>query len=155
MTVSIMGVLMKLHDEIREIAKTKFVLPAHRSSQAEFSIAIKNLMREAEARGIATAQRVPAFCNAIQTREFLEANGIDILRIDGPQSKKSTTVVVHYRLLHNQSSIQRASMTPEVDPLLELSGVLRGAIREGAAAFLKELRKDKEARDSSAKENAA
>jgi hypothetical protein len=30
----------------------------------------------------------------------------------------------------------------EQDPLVALSGILRGAIREGAAAFVRELRRD-------------
>jgi hypothetical protein len=36
------------------------------------------------------------------------------------------------------------SSKEEGDPLLKICGVLRGAIPEGAAAFLRELRRDKQ-----------
>ena len=89
---------MDLHDEIRRIAKAKHVLPAVSAKREEFSIAVRDLMEEAEAEGISTIQRTPAFCRSIQTRSFLEDNGIRIVKVDGPLSKLSTTVVVHYRV---------------------------------------------------------
>jgi hypothetical protein len=102
-------------------------------------------MKAAEAEGISTAQRTPAFCNAIQTRDFLNEAGVERLRIDGPGSKTSTTVVVWYRFRDAtpSTSVER-SKDPinSEDPLLEIAGVLKGAIREGAAAFLRELRRD-------------
>jgi len=134
---------VQLHDEIRKIASSKFVLPAHQAHRGEFSIAVKALMKEAQNEGVSTAQRTPAFCTAIQTKEFLDDNELELVRVEGPASKKSTTVVVWFRFRNGIRGIYSASRpgSPE-DPLLELSGVLRGAIREGAAAFLRELRRD-------------
>lgn len=140
---------MQLADEIRRIARSEFVIPAHRSSRMEFSIAVRELMNKAEASGISTVQRTPAFCTSIQTREFLQENALEILRVDGPASKRSTTVVVHFRFRDQPQRIgdaenPRESIESPTDPLLELSGLLRGAIREGAAAFVRELRRDKD-----------
>jgi hypothetical protein len=139
---------MDVHDEIRRIAQQRFVAPAHNSCQREFSIPIRALIEQAETEGMSTAQRTPAFCTAIQTRKFLEANGLKVVGVDGPASKKSTTVVVHYvfdeLVAPSFNSPDGAPSTQ--DPLLELSGILRGAIREGAAAFLQELRRDKDSR---------
>jgi hypothetical protein len=113
-------------------------------------------MKQAEAEGMSTAQRTPAFCTAIQTRKFLEMNGLKVVGVEGPASKKSTTVVVHYEFVDHPapSSSKHGQPYSTEDPLLELSGVLRGAIREGAAAFLSELRRDKE-QDNRRSENAA
>ncbi len=134
---------MGLHDEIREIAKLKFVSPAQRASKGTFQIAVKSLMREAEAAGVSTAGRVPAFCNSIRTRDFLDGNGVDIVGIDGPQSGLGTKVVVHYRFRSVDNGTDGLARL-EGDPLMRLRGVLKGAMREGAAAFLRELRRDKE-----------
>jgi hypothetical protein len=57
------------------------------------------------------------------------------------QSDKVSTVLEFVVLAGDSSSAIGAQVS--VDPLLELSGILRGAIREGAAAFLQELRRDK------------
>jgi len=140
---------MQLADEIRSIARTAFVIPAHRSSRMEFSIAVRELMNKAEASGISTVQRTPAFCTSIQTREFLQENALEILRVDGPASKRSTTVVVHYRFRGAADPPASSDGSARVidrdhDPLMRLQGVLKGAMREGAAAFLHELRRDKE-----------
>jgi hypothetical protein len=139
---------MDVHDEIRRIAVQRFVAMARGSCQKEFSIPVKALMEQAEAEGMSTAQRTPAFCTAIQTRKFLAANGLTIVGVDGPASKKSTTVVVHYVFDEPAASSLSFPKRPYSgqDPLLELSGVLRGAIREGAAAFVRELRRDTDPR---------
>jgi hypothetical protein len=160
--------MKELHGKIRELASRHFVVPARSTGTGDFCIAIRDLMKQAEREGISAVQRAPAFCRSIQTLEFLRQNRLRIVRVDGPPSKLSTTVVIHYRredevvgpaaaqLSDQETPSERAYRLteklrklgkPEVelgaDPLLEISGILRGAIREGAAAFLKELRKDK------------
>jgi len=139
---------MQLSDEIRRIARAGFVLPARQSGEEEFSIAVRDLMDRAETEGISTVQRTPAFCASIQTREFLETDALEVTRVDGPESKRSTTVVVHYRFRDFSRPLAGSGdvspLTASADPLMRLRGVLKGAMREGAAAFLRELRRDKE-----------
>lgn len=136
---------MRLHDEIRRIGENEFVVPARDGGKAEFPIAVRDLITKAGSAGISTVGRVPAFCNAIQTREFLDAHGLEVVRVEGPKSKLSTTVVVHYRFRNPTESIAGPiRRDPPADPLMRLRGVLKGAMREGAAAFLHELRRDKE-----------
>ncbi|HEY4379209.1 MAG TPA: hypothetical protein VGN01_02620 [Acidobacteriaceae bacterium] len=143
---------MDVHDEIRRIATERFVNRARDSGQKRFSIPIKALIELAEVEGMSTKQRTPAFCTAIQTGKFLKAHGLRVESVDGPASKKSTTVVVHYVLDDVQEGQSQGRATPSSgddatrDPLLALRGVLRGAIREGAAAFLRELRRDADQR---------
>jgi hypothetical protein len=56
--------------------------------------------------------------------------------------------VVHYRfrsLPHSSALFAGTSpVTASNDPLMRLRGALKGAMREGAAAFLHELRRDRE-----------
>jgi hypothetical protein len=139
---------MDVHEQIRRIAVQKFVTPALNSSQKQFSIPIKALMERAAVEGMSVAQRTPAFCTAIQTRKFLETNRLKIISVDGPASKKSTTVVVHYGFEDLSALLAKSPnpIQPTPDPLLALSGILRGAIREGAAAFVRELRRDTDSR---------
>jgi len=106
---------MELAEEIRRIAKVKHVIPALNSGRREFSIAVRDLMDEAEAQGISTIQRTPPFCTSIQTRGFLDENGIEIVKVDGPASKRSTTVVVHYRARKHAHGKGSSGMAPAAE----------------------------------------
>src|SRR5579859_3698274 len=139
---------MKLHEQIRKLAEREFVARSRSAGNTEFAIAVRDLMAKAQAAGISTSGRTPAFCNAIRTLDFLDENGLEVSGVEGPQSKLSTTVVVHYRFRGVPHSPARLAHQPPVtasdDPLMRLRGVLKGAMREGAAAFLQELRRDRE-----------
>jgi hypothetical protein len=139
---------MKLHKQIREIARREFVEHSRSTGQSEFAIAVRDLMARAQAAGISTSGRTPAFCKAIRTLDFLDENGLEVSGVEGPQSKLSTTVVVRYRFRSSPDSSAGLAhglpLTASEDPLMRLRGVLKGAMREGAAAFLRELRRDKE-----------
>ena len=47
-------------------------------------------------------------------------------------------------MMDEQKSGQQPK-TGDADPLLGLMGIMKGSVREGADAFLRELRRDKEA----------
>jgi hypothetical protein len=140
--------MKRLHEQIREIAERDFVKNSRVAGKLEFVIAVRDLMAKAQAAGVSTLGRTPAFCKAIQTVDFLENNGLELSSVEGPPSKQSTTVVVHYRFRDlPDSSATSGNQSPVAasgDPLMRLRGVLKGAMREGAAAFLHELRRDKE-----------
>lgn len=139
--------MKKLHEQIREIAERDFIKHSRVAGKLEFGIAVRDLMAKAQAAGLSTSGRTPAFCKAIQTVDFLEDNGLELLKVEGPPSKVSTTVVVHYRFRdfagHSAGLADLSPVAPG-DPLMRLRGVLKGAMREGAAAFLHELRRDGE-----------
>jgi hypothetical protein len=128
---------MELADQIREIAKQKYVRPALAAGRKEFSIAVRDLMAEARVRGIPTVQRTPPFCTSIQTKDFLVDNGLEIARVDGPAKKLSTTVVVHYRLKDSQPATSIAApVSPETPEqrAFRLAEKLRGLMKEEIAA---------------------
>lgn len=141
---------MELHEEIRNIARTKHVLPAVAAHQMDFSIAVKDLMKEAEQVGIDTGQRVPAFCRSIQTQGFLEQNGLRITRVEGPKSGLSTRVVVHYRLTREASQPSSTGNESAEEWAVRVTSPILGLMKEkiakhgGAQSFLRWVRSEDE-----------
>jgi hypothetical protein len=88
-----------LSRRIRDVAKEKYVLPALRAGLPAFSLRVRDLMEDLRKEGISPEQNTPQFCSAIKKAEFLTENGLEIIGIEGPPSKQSTTVVVNYRVL--------------------------------------------------------
>jgi hypothetical protein len=151
---------MKVHlsDQIRTVAKAKFVKPAHDAGKRDFSISVRELMDILEAQGF-PRNHTPQICNALQTQKFLLPNGLKVTRIDGPKSKTSTTVVIHYsvtgekpapdQLSRAASEIKPASEQPDARAK-RLTENLRGLLRKeiaahgGAEGFLQWVRSDDE-----------
>jgi hypothetical protein len=129
---------MELAAKIRSIAAKKYVQPALRAGKTEFSIAVRDLMADARAEGISTVQRTPPFCTSIQTREFLDENRLEVLRVEGPAKKLSTTVVVHYRSrVDERGATQVKSVvaeTPE-ERATRLGNKLLGLMKDEIAAY--------------------
>jgi hypothetical protein len=144
-----------LSDRIRKIAQGKHVRPAMGAGKREFSISVRDLMEEAEAEGISTKQRVPAFCTSIQKDSFLRENNLEIVSVDGPVSKLSTTVVVHYRVAAKRHAEQTKDTrlpiceTP-AEKAFRLTEKLRGLLKDelaeygGGEAFLQWVRSEDE-----------
>jgi hypothetical protein len=131
-----------LSDKVREVAKRKYVQPAKQAGKSEVSIAVKNLLLNDLDRAEFPGNRVPLVCSAIRTRGFLRENGLEIIGIDGPASKTSPTVVVHYRIesenaSEGQKTIEPHTQSPE-DPAARaarLTNRLRGLLKDGRAAY--------------------
>jgi hypothetical protein len=93
-------------------------------------------------------------CSAIQAEKFLRTKGLDIEAVDGPPSKTSSTVVVHYRVAKANESTNEAEPKAEADlhgetpeewahRLTEkMSGLLKEELAEygGGEAFLRWVR---------------
>jgi hypothetical protein len=146
-----------LSDKVRSTARAGFVQPAIRSGKREFSIRVRDLLDTLVPAGF-PAGHTPQVCSAIQTAKFLEENGLEIVDVDGPKSKVSTTVVVHYRIADGHPAAADRSTPPQ-----EHSGVreedaeararrlasrLRGLLKDelaeygGGEAFLKWVRSE-------------
>lgn len=80
-------------------------------------------------------------CTSLESKKFWGPRGLKLQTPKGQPPRVDT--VLEFRVLEPG---RRVSITPksEQDPLLELVGVLKGAIHEGADAFVRELRRDKE-----------
>lgn len=145
-----------LSDQVRAQATMTYVRPAIQAGKRQFSISVKELLRDLEARGF-PANHARQVCMALSSGKFLRENNIDIQSIDGPPSKTSTTVVIHYRLApektHSEQEGQRTVENP-IYPANEtaeqwahrltgkISGLLKDELAEygGGEAFLRWVR---------------
>ena len=146
-----------LSDQVRIVARARFVKPAQDAGRKEFSIRVRDLMGVLEAQGF-PRNHTPQICNALQTAKFLRPNGLKITGIDGPKSKTSTTVVIHYSIggasAPDDSSDSPDPITPnDEDPearARRLTDSLRGLLKKeiaaygGADGFMKWVRSDDE-----------
>jgi hypothetical protein len=145
----------KYADQVREIALKKYVGPAKRIGSTEFSIAVKDLLKDLEAINF-PRNYTPLVCNSIKTKGFQRENHLQITRIDGPKSQTGTRVVVHYRVLADEvrssaastgKTVQSEKPTERVRRLTEgLRGLLRRELADqgGAEAFIRWVRSDDE-----------
>lgn len=90
-----------LSDQVRARAVTRYVRPALAAGKLEFSISVKELLGDLEAKGF-PANHARQVCKALSSGKFLRENKLKIEDIDGPPSKTSTTVVVHYRVSNHE-----------------------------------------------------
>ena len=141
-----------LSDLVRTVAIEKFVQPAVRMGKTRFSVAVRDLMRDLRMQGF-PERNWPQVCSAIQAEKFLRANGLEIEGVDGPPSKKSTTVVVRYRVVnqnHPGKTIQQSPQPPKdvnqespEDRARRLGAKLRGLLKDelqeygGGEAFIR------------------
>lgn len=147
-------------DQVRAIAKEKYVKPALDSGKTRFAVAVKDLWEDLVAQGFPPAN-VPQVCTAIRKKEFLRENGLEIEGIDGPPSKQSTTVVVRYRVSGIDSHAQSMERAPDNKPTVtdgetpeqwalrvtdKIRGLLKNEIAEmgGAEAFIRWVRSEDE-----------
>jgi hypothetical protein len=149
--------IRNLSNQIRTVAQAKFVKPAHDAGKKDFSIPVRELMVMLEAQGF-PRNHTPQICNALQTDKFLRPNRLEIIGIDGPKSKTSTTVVIHYNITgsscggHPSGSASPIKASPEEPEARakRLTDNLRGLLKKeiaahgGADAFIQWVRSDDE-----------
>jgi hypothetical protein len=149
-----------LSDQVRTLARAKYVQPAILTGQEQFSIPVRALLQDLQSEGF-PARNTPQVCTALQTSKFLRENGLEIECVDGPPKKMSTTVVVHYRVTKQAvrpTIWQHAPEDRPVEPGPEtpeewahrLTGKLCGLLKEelaeygGGEAFLRWIRSEDE-----------
>lgn len=143
-----------LADKVRTIALLKYVEPAKKAGSTEFSIAVKDLLKDLETIDF-PVNYTPLVCNSIKTKSFQRENHLEITRIEGPKSQTGTRVVVHYKISDDGgagvggTSEKGMSETPDkrADRLIEgLRGLLKKEIAAhgGAKAFVQWVRSDDE-----------
>jgi hypothetical protein len=134
-----------LSDKVRLLVKEQYVGPALRIGSERLSISVRDILRDVE--GDASARgRTPAICEVLQGKKLLKENGLEIEGVDGPPSKQSTTVVVHYRILPEALAAGRGMQvdagktsgelveTPK-EKARRLTNSIRGLLKEELAAY--------------------
>lgn len=143
---------IKLADQVRSVAIQKYVQPAKRAGSAEFSIAVKDLLRDLEPTNF-PPNYTPLVCNSIKTKGFQRENNLEITRVEGPKSQTGTRVVVHYRVLGrghqgpDERGLPDESAQDRAKRLVQrLRGLLRNEIKVqgGSQAFVRWVRSDDE-----------
>lgn len=149
-------------DLVREVAFQRYVRPAISSGKRQFSIAVKDLMRELRPKGFPSSN-YSQICSSIKEKAFIKGNGIRVIRLEGPPSGQSSTVVVHYEVIgtgansskeevvdpKQQSALETAE-TPAARAQRLMEG-LRGLLKEeyeeygGGEAFLRWIRSEDDA----------
>jgi hypothetical protein len=148
-------------DLVRTVAVEKYVQPAILAGKKQFSVAVRDIMKDLQVRGF-PAGNYPQVCTALRTGKFLKENGIEIEGIDGPPSGLSTTVVVRYRVKNphthpgHDSNLEPANPTSlqgaegPAEKALRLTEKLRGLLKTeleeygGGEAFLRWVRAEDE-----------
>ena len=144
----------KLADKVRTTAIQKYVEPAKKAGAREFSIAVKDLLKDLQAVDF-PLNYTPLVCNSIRTKGFQRENQMEITEIEGPKSQTGTRVVVHYRLLDTRGDVRmpagkdRQIESPS-DRATRVTEGMRGLLQKeiasfgGADAFMRWVRSDDE-----------
>lgn len=143
---------------VRKLAVEKYIRPALQAGRTGFSISVKDLHSELVAQGFPPAN-VPQICSALEKHSFLRQYGLEIESIEGPPSRRSTTVVFRYRVASDSAHPLRDKEERKFiaekneDPgarAVRLSEALRGILKDelaeygGGEAFLRWVRSEDE-----------
>jgi hypothetical protein len=147
-----------LSDQVRAVARDKYVVPALRSGRTAFSIRVRNLLDDLAQLGF-PANSTPLVCNALRSSRFL-GEDLEITEVEGPPSKMSTTVVMHYRITDRSMGGRPKGKEIKLDAVhvqedakaraKRLAEGLKGLLREelseygGGEAFLRWVRSEGE-----------
>lgn len=151
-------------DRIREIVREQYVLPAIQAGNTRLSIKAGDVLREAEKNPNFPRSRTPMICKVLEGKKLLNENGLVIESVEGPPSRQSRTVVVHYRVncegqpSKSQSSGGKVNSSHRLDVpedsaawAKRVTGKMAGLLKEelaaygGGDAFIKWVRSDGEA----------
>jgi hypothetical protein len=142
---------LKQSDRVREIVLRKYVRPVIEAGGLQVSISARDVLKDAEASEDFPRGRTPLVCNVLQSQKLLQDAGLEIEAIDGPPSRQSRTVVVHYRVIGGSRSHQGKGNTEtpaeRAQRLTEkLRGLLKNELAEygGAEGFIRWVRSDDE-----------
>jgi hypothetical protein len=134
---------MKLADQIRKYSTDRYVIPARQKKLERFSIKAGDIVREMAIGN----DHVPAVCSALRGKKFWQTNNLRLIKVNGPQSGLSTTVVCTYEFVGKKSAA-----THKDDPWLQLRGAFKNVFAElgGGEAYLRNERDNFYLADSSA-----
>jgi hypothetical protein len=124
-------------DKVREVADREYVRPALRDGNS-VTIMVGDLHEKLRAEGFPSGH-TNQICTSLESEKFWKDRGLELRSPLGQPRRHSTRFEFHFRA----ASGEKRSARVEDDPLLGLMGILKGAIGEGADAFLKEIRRDK------------
>jgi hypothetical protein len=125
-------------ERIRDVADREYVRPARRDGKL-VKIVVGDIHRKLREEGFPSGY-TNQICTSLESEKFWRERGLELCSPAGQPRRHSTA----FEFRFNKEFLGGAKVVAEEDPLLGLMGILKGAIREGADAFVRELRRDKE-----------
>ena len=130
-----------LSEKVREVARREYIEPALRAG-TEVVIPVGELQHKLRQEGFPSGH-VRQICTSLESNIFTRQYELVRETPPGQPEKVSTS----FRFRFAKAPLSKRGGVPkrhEDDSLLALVGVLQGAVREGAVAFVRELRQDSE-----------
>lgn len=146
-------------DRIRTLVAERYVLPVRKAGIRRLSIRVRDVLGDVAKENFPRG-RTPLICEVLQGRKFLRQQGLEIESIEGPPSRQSPTVVVHYRVVGDGDGAGRSGVDanpPKEDSAARaerLTGKLFGLLKEelaeygGGEAFIRWMRAEEEPGDA-------
>ncbi len=122
-------------DRIRDLADREYVNPAKRHG-GTVRIRVGDMQRKLKEQGF-PAGYTNQILTSLESERFWKDRGLEMDSPAGQPRRHETVLTFHFK--DDNALLSKATS----DPLLELAGILKGAIQEGADAFVRELRRDK------------
>ena len=123
-------------DWIRSLVAERYVAPVRRAGSRQLSIRVRDVLGDVAKENFPRG-RTPLICEVLQGKKFLAQQGLEIESVEGPPSKQSPTVVVHYRVVgagETPSEPGALSETPK-ERAHRLTGKLFGLLKDEIAEF--------------------
>ncbi len=142
-------------DRIRDIVLRRYIGPAVKAGGRRISVRARDVLKDAEASETFPRGRTPLVCSVLQSKKLLNEAGLEIESVDGPPSRQSRTVVVHYRVvdpaqLMTRTEPQESTVESPADRAYRLTERLRGLLKKelaeygGAEGFIRWVRSDED-----------
>lgn len=142
----------RLTDRIRTFVMREYVAPARRAGKKRLTVRVRDVRDELGKHESMTGKSV-VICQALQSKKFMEESSMLVESIDGPPSKLSPTVVMHYTLVETRQSESSPISTATLDESPEawasrVTGKVWGLLREeigshgGAESFIRWVRSE-------------
>jgi hypothetical protein len=123
-------------EKVREVADRDYVKPA-RAHRNAIQIRLGDLQRKMQELGL-PQQNTNQVASALETPKFWDARGLEMCSPKGLSRKVDS--VFEFRFIEADFH----SSDADADPLLDLAGILKGALCEGVDTFIRNIRMDKE-----------
>ncbi len=85
---------MSTANHIRSHVAATYVAPARRRGDEVVTVVVGAVLRDLSLR----ADRAPAVCSALRTAKFRKEHDLELLQVEGPPSKQSTTTAFTFRI---------------------------------------------------------
>ena len=87
-------------DRIRSHVAESYVAPARRRGDETVTVVARDVLHDLKLRG----DRAPAVCSALGRPKFHKEYDLELVRVDGPPSKQSTTTTFTFRIPHRSAA---------------------------------------------------